>query len=35
MFYHTSPIVDLKELEPKVSNHHIPLIYSFDKREHV
>lgn len=35
MFYHASPIVDLKELEPKVSKYHIPLIYSSDKREHV
>lgn len=31
MFFHASPIVDLKVLEPNVSNHHIPLIISLIK----
>ena len=33
MYYHASPIGDIKQLEPRVSNHNIPLIYCSKKRE--
>ena len=35
MYYHASPIKDIKVLEPRVSNHGIPLIYFSKKRENV
>ncbi len=35
MFYHASQIKDIIELEPRVSNHGIPLIYFSRKRENV
>lgn len=34
-YYHASPNKDIKTLEPRVSNHDIPLIYFSDKRENV
>ncbi len=33
MYYHASRIEGIKLLEPKVSNHNIPLIYFSTKRE--
>ncbi len=35
MYYHASSIGTIKELEPRVSNHGIPLIYFSKKRENV
>ena len=35
MFYHASPIAGIQVLEPRVSNHGIPLIYFSKKRENV
>ncbi len=35
MYYHASPIKGIKVLEPRVSNHGIPLIYFSKKRENV
>ena len=35
MFYHASQVKDIKILEPRVSNHCIPLIYFSLKRENV
>ena len=35
MYYHASPIKDITRLEPRVSNHGIPLIYFSKKRENV
>ena len=35
MYYHASPVGGIKILEPKVSNHGIPLIYFSKKRENV
>ena len=35
MFYHASSVKDIKTLEPKISNHDIPLIYFSEKRENV
>ena len=35
MYYHASPIADLKSLEPRVSNHGVPLVYLSKKRENV
>ena len=35
MFYHASPIKDIVQLEPRISNHGIPLIYFSKKRENV
>lgn len=32
-YYHASPVKDIKILEPRVSNHNVPLIYFSDKRE--
>ena len=33
MYYHASPIGGIKQLEPRVSDHHIPLVYFSRKRE--
>ncbi len=33
MFFHASPIGGIQQLEPRVSNHNIPLIYFSKKRE--
>ena len=35
MFYHASQVRDIKELEPRISNHGVPLIYFSKKRENV
>lgn len=35
MYYHASRIKGIKELEPRVSNHGIPLIYFSTKRQNV
>ena len=35
MLFHTSQIGKIKILEPRISNHNIPLIYFSDKRENV
>ena len=35
MYYHASAVKDIKELEPRISNHGIPLIYFSKKRENV
>lgn len=35
MYYHASPIGGISRLEPRVSNHGIPLIYFSKKRENV
>ena len=35
MFYHASPIKGIVQLEPRISNHGIPLIYFSKKRENV
>lgn len=35
MFYHASSVEGIKELEPRVSNHEIPLVYFSQKRENV
>lgn len=35
MFYHASQISGIKVLEPRVSNHNVPLIYFSTKRENV
>lgn len=35
MYYHASSIKDIKELEPRISNHGKPLIYFSKKRENV
>ena len=35
MYYHASQTPDIKTLEPKISNHGIPLIYFATKRENV
>lgn len=35
MFYHASPVKDLKILEPRISDHGVPLIYFSKKRENV
>lgn len=32
-YYHASPVEGIKTLEPRVSNHNVPLIYFSDKRE--
>lgn len=34
-WYHASPIKDLKTLEPRISNHGVPLVYLSKKRENV
>ena len=33
MYYHASPIEGIQQLEPRVSDHHIPLVYFSTKRE--
>ena len=33
MYYHASPIRGISQLEPRVSDHHIPLVYFSTKRE--
>ena len=35
MYYHASQVKDIKELEPRISNHGVPLIYFSKKRENV
>lgn len=35
MYYHASQVSDIKILEPRISNHNIPLIYFSTKRENV
>lgn len=35
MFYHASQVANIEVLEPKISNHNIPLIYFSDKKENV
>lgn len=35
MYYHASQIKDIIELEPRISNHRVPLIYFSKKRENV
>ena len=35
MYYHASAVKDIKELEPRISNHGVPLIYFSRKRENV
>ena len=35
MFYHASSVKGIKTLEPRISNHDIPLIYFSEKRENV
>lgn len=35
MFYHASPVKGLIQLEPRISNHGIPLIYFSRRRENV
>ena len=33
MYYHASPIGTIKQLEPRTSNHGVPLVYFSKKRE--
>ena len=33
MYYHASPVEGIIQLEPRISDHHIPLIYFSTKRE--
>ena len=35
MYYHASPVKGITQLEPRISNHNIPLIYFSRKRENV
>ena len=35
MYYHASSVAGIKVLEPRVSNHNVPLIYLSEKRENV
>lgn len=35
MYYHASPTGNIRVLEPRISNHNIPLIYFSTKRENV
>ena len=35
MYYHASPIKGLAQLEPRISNHGVPLVYFSRKRENV
>lgn len=35
MYYHASPVAEIRILEPKASNHGVPLIYFSKKRENV
>ena len=33
MYYHASQVEGIKQLEPRVSDHHVPLVYFSTKRE--
>ena len=35
MYYHASPAADIRVLEPRTSNHGVPLVYFSKKRENV
>ena len=35
MYYHASPVCSITRLEPRISNHGLPLIYFSTKRENV
>lgn len=35
MYYHASSVKGIKTLEPRISNHDIPVIYFSEKRENV
>jgi len=35
MYYHASPIGNIRQLEPRMSNHGVPLVYFSRKRENV
>ncbi len=35
MYYHASPVANIRELEPRISQHGVPLIYFSKKRENV
>lgn len=35
MFYHASQTAGIEVLEPRISNHNVPLVYFSDKRENV
>ena len=35
MYYHASPFANIRQLEPRISNHGVPLIYFSKKRENV
>ena len=35
MYYHASPVEGIRQLEPRVSNHSVPLVYFSKKRENV
>lgn len=35
MYYHASQVSGIKVLEPRISNHNVPLIYFSEKRENV
>ena len=35
MYYHASPAGNIRQLEPRISNHGVPLIYFSKKRENV
>lgn len=35
MYYHASPTANITQLEPRVSNHEVPLVYFSTKRENV
>ena len=35
MYFHASPVANIRQLEPRVSNHGVPLIYFSKKRENV
>lgn len=32
MYYHASQVEGIKQLEPRVSDHHVPLVYFSTKR---
>ena len=35
MYYHASPTGGIRVLEPRPSNHGVPLVYFSDRRENV
>ena len=35
MYYHASPVEGIRQLEPRISNHSVPLVYFSKKRENV